>query len=87
MSETSAFMNPGNSSSLNSTTEYISFAAAVFAAATALAAYIGYLSMFTGFTIYDDEGAMLISLRSFITGHALYDQIVDRIRHTLRGVV
>jgi hypothetical protein len=51
-------------------------AAAVFAAATTLAAYIGYLSMFTGFTIYDDEGAMLISLRSFITGHALYDQIV-----------
>src|SRR5260370_17638660 len=32
--------------------------------------------MFTGFTGYDDEGAMLVSLRSFISGHALYDQVV-----------
>jgi hypothetical protein len=49
---------------------------AMFAAATAVAGYIGYLLMFTGFRSYDDEGFMLISLRSFISGHALYDQIV-----------
>ncbi len=54
----------------------IAASAAVFAAATAVAAYIGYLRMFTGFASYDDEGAMLVSLRSFISGHALYDQVV-----------
>jgi hypothetical protein len=54
----------------------IAASAAIFAAATGVAAYLGYLSMFTGFTTYDDEGAMLISLRSFVSGHALYDQVV-----------
>ncbi len=54
----------------------IAASASGFAAATALAAYIGYLRMFTGFTAYDDEGAMLVSLRSFMSGHALYDQVV-----------
>ena len=48
----------------------------MFAAATGVAGYIGYLLMFTGFHAYDDEGFMLLSLRSFISGHALYDQIV-----------
>jgi hypothetical protein len=41
-----------------------------------VAAYFGYLWMFSGFTVYDDEGAMLIALRSFIGGHALYDKVV-----------
>lgn len=54
----------------------IAASAAIFAVATAAAAYIGYLRMFTGFAGYDDEGAMLVSLRSFISGHALYDQVV-----------
>ena len=54
----------------------IAASASIFAVATAVAAYIGYLRMFTGFTGYDDEGAMLVSLRSFISGHALYDQVV-----------
>lgn len=49
---------------------------AMFAGSTAVAGYIGYLLMFTGFQSFDDEGAMLISLRSFISGHPLYDQIV-----------
>ena len=49
---------------------------AMFAATTVVSAYLGYLLMFTGFQSYDDEGAMLVSLRSFISGHALYDQIV-----------
>lgn len=49
---------------------------AIFAAATAVAAYLGYLWMFTGFQNYDDEGFMLVSLRSFTSGHALYDSVV-----------
>lgn len=48
----------------------------MFAAATALTAYIGYLLMFTGFTAYDDEGYMLVALRSFMSGQALYDKVV-----------
>jgi hypothetical protein len=51
-------------------------AGAIFAGGTALAAYLGYLWMFTGFRPYDDEGFMLVSLRSFISGQALYDNIV-----------
>lgn len=47
----------------------------IFAIATAVAAYLGYLWMFTGFAAYDDEGFMLVSLRSFISGHALYDKV------------
>jgi hypothetical protein len=54
----------------------IAASGAIFAAATAVAAYLGYLWMFTGFTAYDDEGAMLISLRSFVAGQALYDKVV-----------
>src|SRR5450759_4889335 len=54
----------------------IAASGAIFAAATAVAAYLGYLWMFTGFKAYDDEGAMLISLRSFVAGQALYDKVV-----------
>ena len=46
-----------------------------FAATTAAAAYLGYLAMFTGFFAYDDEGALLLTLRAFVSGQALYDQI------------
>lgn len=49
---------------------------AAFAAASAVAGYFGYLWMFTGFTVYDDEGFMLIALRAFIHGQALYDKVV-----------
>ncbi len=48
---------------------------ATFVATTAVATYLGYLRMFTGFQNYDDEGFMLVALRSFISGHALYDKI------------
>jgi hypothetical protein len=48
---------------------------AIFAAATAVAAYIGYLWMFTGFQAFDDEGFMLIALRSFVSGQPLYDKL------------
>lgn len=49
--------------------------AVLFAAQTAIVAYVGYLWIFTGFHSYDDEGFMLIALRGYISGHALYDQI------------
>jgi hypothetical protein len=54
----------------------VALAAATFAAVTAVMAYLGYLWMFTGFASYDDEGFMLVTLRSFISGQALYDKIV-----------
>jgi hypothetical protein len=54
----------------------IAASGATFAGSTALAAYLGYLWMFTGFRPYDDEGFMLGSLRSYISGQALYDKIV-----------
>ena len=54
----------------------IATSSASFAAATAVAAYVGYLRMFTGFLGTDDEGYILIALRSFLSGHALYDKVV-----------
>jgi hypothetical protein len=54
----------------------IAASAAAFAAVTSVTAYIGYLLMFAGFQNYDDEGFMLMSLRSFLSGHPLYDQVV-----------
>src|SRR5258708_22030904 len=51
-------------------------AVAGFAVVSAVAAYFGYLWMFSGFTSYDDEGFMLIALRGFISGHSLYDKVV-----------
>jgi hypothetical protein len=54
----------------------IAASVAIFGAVTAGTAYLGYLLMFTGFTNYDDEGFVLISLRSFFSGQALYDKIV-----------
>ena len=53
----------------------IAASGAIFAATTAVAAYLGYLWMFTGFAAYDDEGFMLGALRAFMSGQALYDKI------------
>lgn len=39
-----------------------------------LCAY-GFWSMFSGFRDYDDEGFMLISIRAFNEGYALYDEV------------
>jgi len=59
-----------------STRNYLIAASGVlFAAQTGVLAYLGYLWMFSGFQPYDDEGSMLIALRGYISGHALYDQI------------
>jgi len=54
---------------------FIALSVASFAATTGVAAYLGYLSMFTGFFAYDDEGVLLLTLRTFVSGQALYDQI------------
>ncbi len=50
--------------------------AAMFATTTTVLAYLGYLRMFSEFNSYDDEGFMLLSLRSFIEGQPLYEKIV-----------
>jgi hypothetical protein len=36
---------------------------------------LGLASMFSVATLYDDEGCMLITLKQFIQGHALYDEV------------
>src|SRR5579859_6614053 len=55
---------------------FIAAAAAIFAAATAFTAYLGYLLMFTGFANYDDEGFMLLTIRSYNAGEALYEKVI-----------
>jgi hypothetical protein len=34
-----------------------------------------YFGMFTGFSAWDDEGSMMISVRSYLAGYRLYDEI------------
>jgi len=45
------------------------------AATLLLLARVGYWRMFSIFHFYDDEGCILITVRSFIDGHALYDDV------------
>jgi hypothetical protein len=47
----------------------------LFASATLLLAIQGYFRLFSTFSDYDDEGYILISIRSFLTGGALYDTV------------
>lgn len=54
----------------------IAAAAAIHAAATAFTAYLGYLLMFTGFANYDDEGFMLLTIRGYNAGEALYEKVI-----------
>jgi hypothetical protein len=42
------------------------------------AGYAAYLRLFTYFGVWDDEGYLLISLRSFLRGEALYDDIYSQ---------
>ena len=51
---------------------------AVFAAAAVVGGYAGYLKLFTFFGAWDDEGYLLISLRSFLRGEALYDDVYSQ---------
>jgi hypothetical protein len=46
-----------------------------FSALTVLAVQIAYPRIYSGFMSYDDEGYMLIALRSFVEGGALYDDV------------
>jgi hypothetical protein len=52
-----------------------------FVLVTALIALAGvriFCSSFTGFAEYDDEGYVMIGLRSFLQGHALYDYVYSQ---------
>ena len=46
-----------------------------FLALSALASIAAYDWMFTGFSFWDDEGALLLTVRQFLGGMKLYDQI------------
>ncbi|MET0555504.1 MAG: hypothetical protein ABW221_20860, partial [Vicinamibacteria bacterium] len=50
----------------------------LFAAATALSIHAGYFRMFSFFASWDDEGYMLVSLRSFRTLGALYTEVYSQ---------
>ena len=52
-----------------------SIVVAFFVVGTLITCIVAYPLMFTGFAEYDDEGFMLISLRSFLEKGALYDQV------------
>src|SRR5688572_28397141 len=55
-----------------------SVAAVLFAAATALTLHAGYFRMFSFFASWDDEGYMLVSLRSFRAVGALYTEVYSQ---------
>jgi hypothetical protein len=42
---------------------------------TGTLAALGYYSLFSTFQDYDDEGYVLVTVKQFIQGHALYDQV------------
>ena len=46
-----------------------------FAAVTCAFVPVAYLAMFSGFHAYDDEGFFLITLRDYLSGHALFTQV------------
>ncbi|HEX2097249.1 MAG TPA: hypothetical protein VHF50_07775, partial [Solirubrobacterales bacterium] len=51
-------------------------AAAIVYSAVALAAFVvAYVTIFTQFTPYDDEGTLLATLRAFVEGDALYKDV------------
>lgn len=46
-------------------------APALFALAAAVTAPIAYVTMFSGFRLYDDEGYFLLTLKDYVSGHSL----------------
>jgi hypothetical protein len=49
-----------------------------FATASVLLARLGYYALFSRFSFFDDEGYVLISLRHFVEGRALYDEVYSQ---------
>jgi hypothetical protein len=49
-----------------------------FGACAVVLAWLAYRGIFSIFPIYDDEGYVLISLESFLQGHALYDDVYSQ---------
>ena len=47
------------------------------AATLLVLARLGYWRMFSVFFEHDDEGCLLIAIRSFLAGHALYDDVIS----------
>jgi hypothetical protein len=48
-----------------------------FAVLTALAGIAAYLSMMTGFSLYDDEGTLMFTVKQYMAGMKSYDQILS----------
>jgi hypothetical protein len=46
-----------------------------FTVVTCALAPLAYMTMFSGFTPYDDEGSFLITLRDYLAGQSLYTQV------------
>jgi hypothetical protein len=53
----------------------LGFGVLAFAAVTVVTYLIARLRIFTGFGVYDDEGYMLIALKSFLNHGSLYDDV------------
>lgn len=53
----------------------VASAVALYAAVALAATIAAYLAIFTGFAGYDDEGTLLVTLKAFVNGHALYRDI------------
>jgi hypothetical protein len=51
---------------------------ALFAAVTLWCVYYAVVRSFTAFAEYDDEGYMIVTIRHFLEGHALYDEIYSQ---------
>src|ERR1035438_2114812 len=46
-----------------------------FTVLTALAGAAAYLTMMTGFSLYDDEGMLMLTVKQYMAGMRIYDQI------------
>jgi hypothetical protein len=53
-------------------------AAAAVSALVLIGAAYGYFRIFSQFAAYDDEGYVMQSVRSFLEGHALYDEVYSQ---------
>src|ERR1700704_2566665 len=42
---------------------------------TTIAGVSSYLAMFTGFSAYDDEGALMITVKQYLSGRTIYEDV------------